>query len=243
MIIHGDTPPLKDVRADVPAGLEAIIAKCLQKDRTRRYANVGELAQALLEFAPERSRVSVERVLHLTSMQAPVAETMPARRAARRSSAPEIVALTPAIETNSGWGQTARGSRQRSRRGLRVALALGVVGLAAFAAFRFNLIARSSQSASTPSAPTSISVAAAPPGEPPKSEPPAEPAKAQPPASPSRPALDPASESDISKPSLSTSTSLPPHGPTKPRAKPPAAGQTPIKTAEPPSGRWEEQRK
>src|SRR5689334_12441175 len=50
VILHGDTPSLREARADVPAGLDAIIGRCLQKDRANRYANIGELAQALLEF-------------------------------------------------------------------------------------------------------------------------------------------------------------------------------------------------
>ena len=48
-------------RARVPSALEDVIDKCLEKDRTRRYQNVAELAVALLPFAPRRARVTVER--------------------------------------------------------------------------------------------------------------------------------------------------------------------------------------
>jgi serine/threonine-protein kinase len=48
-------------RRDAPADLELVIDRCLDKDRTRRFQNVAELAVALLPFAPRRSRVTAER--------------------------------------------------------------------------------------------------------------------------------------------------------------------------------------
>jgi serine/threonine-protein kinase len=48
-------------RKDAPADLELVIDRCLDKDRTRRFQNVAELAIALLPFAPRRSRVTAER--------------------------------------------------------------------------------------------------------------------------------------------------------------------------------------
>jgi eukaryotic-like serine/threonine-protein kinase len=48
-------------RKDAPADLELVIDRCLDKDRTRRFQNVAELAVALLPFAPRRSRVTAER--------------------------------------------------------------------------------------------------------------------------------------------------------------------------------------
>jgi len=40
-------PPISDFRSDVPAALQAIIARCLERDRNRRFASVRELAAAL----------------------------------------------------------------------------------------------------------------------------------------------------------------------------------------------------
>jgi serine/threonine-protein kinase len=54
--------PLRSLRPDAPSGLETIIAKCLEKDRARRYRDVGELARALQRFAPVRSRTMVDRI-------------------------------------------------------------------------------------------------------------------------------------------------------------------------------------
>jgi eukaryotic-like serine/threonine-protein kinase len=56
------TPAIGSLRADVPPALEAIVARCLEKDRRRRFGNVAELAVALLPFAPKRARASVERI-------------------------------------------------------------------------------------------------------------------------------------------------------------------------------------
>jgi serine/threonine-protein kinase len=55
-------PSLRALRPDVPPPLEAAIAKCLQKDRTKRYATVGELSLALAPFGTERVQLSVDRI-------------------------------------------------------------------------------------------------------------------------------------------------------------------------------------
>ncbi len=63
MKVASDPPPsLRTFRPDAPQGLDAVIGKCLEKDRNKRYRSVGELAVALLPFAPKRANVSVERI-------------------------------------------------------------------------------------------------------------------------------------------------------------------------------------
>jgi eukaryotic-like serine/threonine-protein kinase len=61
-VANEPTPPVRRFRPDVPSGLEAIIFKCLEKDRRQRYRNVAELALALLECGPKRAKGSVERI-------------------------------------------------------------------------------------------------------------------------------------------------------------------------------------
>ncbi len=56
------TPAIRSLRAEVPPALEAIVSKCLEKDRRRRFANVAELANALAPFGPKRARTSVDRI-------------------------------------------------------------------------------------------------------------------------------------------------------------------------------------
>ena len=40
--------------ATVPPELEEVITRCLQKDRTKRYQNVAELAQDLAQMAGKK---------------------------------------------------------------------------------------------------------------------------------------------------------------------------------------------
>jgi serine/threonine-protein kinase len=58
-----DPPPsLTHLRNDVPAGLEAVVRCCLEKERGRRYSNVAELARALAPFGPETGYASMETI-------------------------------------------------------------------------------------------------------------------------------------------------------------------------------------
>jgi serine/threonine protein kinase len=62
-IIADPPAPLRSLRKDAPAGLEAVVFKCLEKDIERRFANVQELARALQPFAGAPLRRSVESLL------------------------------------------------------------------------------------------------------------------------------------------------------------------------------------
>jgi serine/threonine-protein kinase len=61
-IVTEPAPAIRTFRPDVPGALEAVVFKCLEKDRRQRYRNVGELALALLPFAPKRANASVDRI-------------------------------------------------------------------------------------------------------------------------------------------------------------------------------------
>ncbi|MFT3764103.1 MAG: serine/threonine-protein kinase [Minicystis sp.] len=65
-ILQSPPIPLRSRRPDAPPAMEAIITRCLEKDPARRFASVGELAQALAEFAPPRARLSIERITRIT---------------------------------------------------------------------------------------------------------------------------------------------------------------------------------
>jgi len=54
--------PLREARPDLPLGLEAVILRCLERDRNKRFQTVGDLANALSPFAPRRARASIERI-------------------------------------------------------------------------------------------------------------------------------------------------------------------------------------
>jgi eukaryotic-like serine/threonine-protein kinase len=57
--------PVAMTRGDVPAGLQAVIDRCLQKEPAARYADIAELARALAPFGPARGELSVERIEHV----------------------------------------------------------------------------------------------------------------------------------------------------------------------------------
>jgi eukaryotic-like serine/threonine-protein kinase len=60
-IVHGTPPSLRDVKPDVPYGLEDVVARCLQRDRARRPDAV-ELARMLSPYAAPSPAPSVERI-------------------------------------------------------------------------------------------------------------------------------------------------------------------------------------
>ena len=62
MILQQPAPSLRNVRPDAPEGLQLVITRCLDKDRTKRFGNVAEFAHALAPYAPRRARLSIERV-------------------------------------------------------------------------------------------------------------------------------------------------------------------------------------
>ena len=127
-------PPLRRLRPEAPAGLEAAVLKCLQKDKGQRFRDVGELVDALADFAPNRSRRSVDRVAGVIG---------PSERSARPppgdafSLEPERTLLAPKAspETISPVGVTAFG---RKRRGAALGITAAAAALVAvgFAAWR-----------------------------------------------------------------------------------------------------------
>ena len=51
-IVSDPTPPMRGLRPTLPAELDQVVLRGLERDRRRRYANLGELRAALLPFVP-----------------------------------------------------------------------------------------------------------------------------------------------------------------------------------------------
>ncbi len=60
-VLHEPHRKLRSLREDVPAELEAVVDRCLDKEPDARFQSAADLAAALLPFAPRRARDSVER--------------------------------------------------------------------------------------------------------------------------------------------------------------------------------------
>ena len=124
-----EATPLRVLRPETPERLERLVQRALEKDPARRIANVGDLAAALAEFAPARSRALVARVQGVL------------QRAGLASSTPEVaegavdlgtsaVAAAGVAATDTSWADQA----SRKSRGSKRPLAAAAVGVALFAA-------------------------------------------------------------------------------------------------------------
>jgi serine/threonine-protein kinase len=65
MVLDQDPPKLREINPRLPAGLEAVVAHCLQKQRERRFADVAELARALASFGSVESPARAARAERL----------------------------------------------------------------------------------------------------------------------------------------------------------------------------------
>jgi serine/threonine protein kinase len=154
-------PPLRAFRPDLPEGLESVILRCLEKDREKRYRNVAELALALLPFAPDRARDSVDRIariIHGAGLSATAVSVAPS---------PERSAPAPA-GTIAPLGRTHSPPRGRRRVFLGIvspAMALTAAAVAALVltSNRWPLSALRGSSSPPPAASASAPLPTAPP--------------------------------------------------------------------------------
>jgi serine/threonine protein kinase len=130
--IAGSPPtPIHTFRRDLPPGFDAVVLRCLEKDRQRRFGNVAELATALLEFAPPRARGSVDRILRTlqTAGLAPPSSsdlrTQAVPHGTASSTGPNAAITGPTI---NAWGQTGAGQTTK-RRTAPIAVGLGALAL------------------------------------------------------------------------------------------------------------------
>jgi serine/threonine-protein kinase len=63
-VLEGQTPSLRALRPDVPEGLAAIVSRCLERDREKRFQSAAQLALALRGVADELSGRSTRSIAH-----------------------------------------------------------------------------------------------------------------------------------------------------------------------------------
>jgi serine/threonine protein kinase len=71
MVLQDEPPPLGPRVPDLPKGFEAVVRRCLAKDRKERFQNVHELARALAQFAPAEAQRSLDRIARLAGSSPP----------------------------------------------------------------------------------------------------------------------------------------------------------------------------
>jgi serine/threonine protein kinase len=108
MILQEAPPSPRQLRPELPDGLQAVILRCLEKKRDARFGNVAELAAALAPFGTPNAVRSAERVSRVLSA------------AGISSRQLEIPADALGARTSSAWGTTQR--KRSSHRTLWLAL-------------------------------------------------------------------------------------------------------------------------
>jgi eukaryotic-like serine/threonine-protein kinase len=157
--IATETPePLRTFRPHVADGLETAFRRCTAKDRERRYRNVGELALALLPYAPRSSKGAVEKIAAIVQSAglSPKAVSEPPSA---------LAAETQAVPTTeAGLGHTAQPSvRGRGRAVAAIAGASALV-IALGAGWRISRPGQGSEAPAAARASSTPAVATASPG-------------------------------------------------------------------------------
>ena len=127
-------PSVRSLRRDVPDGIQAVIDRCLDKDPSQRFADVGELARALGPYGPQRGAQSVERISHVLGQARPSAPVLgagplSAGNAATLLAGASSATSSPRLDSRTLSPLSAHPASPRSRAG-KWLLIPGVVGLA-----------------------------------------------------------------------------------------------------------------
>jgi len=123
--------PIRSLRPDIPPGLEAVILKCLEKDRAKRYRNVAEFAASLASFGPKRVRASVDRIARIIQSAGLTESAVNLPPSSIPPTDPQHPGEPQHPGTLASWGHTAGNPPRNGRAGRMTAAVVGVVVLLA----------------------------------------------------------------------------------------------------------------
>jgi serine/threonine-protein kinase len=133
-ILYEKPEPLGKLVPGLPAGLDAVVLRCLEKDAAARWQNVAELAKALFPFAEQANRTTLERTSRVLKRAGMAVDTVPPPASAAATN------LSPSAQTRTAW--TPADGVPKPRSGARTAafalLGLVVVAGGLFAFTRFG---------------------------------------------------------------------------------------------------------
>lgn len=220
--IAADVPtPASHLRPEIPAELESVVQRCLEKDRSYRFADVGDLARQLKPFASAQGRDSVDRIVLVLERGARGA----------RSTRPPALPATDARSIVRVGAVVAQPDQDKRRRIVELALvAFGLIGcsigIGAFIAVR-NLALRPAPERSVVA--TLSPVLTAPPTPEPMVAAPSAVLAPTPPPSPAKPASVKPARRSVEEPHAVISDALPP----KPAARGESSEQNTVADAKP----------
>ncbi|MEO6601539.1 MAG: serine/threonine-protein kinase [Polyangiaceae bacterium] len=130
MILQDPPHPLRSLRPDVPEALQAVVLRCLEKNREHRYSNVADLAFALAPFGAAVAQRSAERISRVLG-----AAGIPSSPLALASAA----SIRAGSSTNTSFGGSGKPKKSRTPLVLVLAgIAAVLSGLGWFATHRHS---------------------------------------------------------------------------------------------------------
>ncbi len=120
-IVEQQPAPISATRRDVPPGLEQVVARCLQRTPTQRFASIGELARALEPYSSRAGGPSSAAKFH----------DAPPRSQALSGGQSDVGSGTQTpppgygTETAESWGETGTPAPRRSSSGRFAPIAAG----------------------------------------------------------------------------------------------------------------------
>jgi serine/threonine-protein kinase len=95
-ILEHTPEPMRSVRSDIPAPLEQIVMCCLAREADERFADVGDLAEALAPFGPAGVDATVQRIRRVLQAADGTPKAKARRASARRNRLRWIAAIAAA---------------------------------------------------------------------------------------------------------------------------------------------------